>query len=128
MPLSLEVVGSTVRDFCMLERNFLAHFKLVLLLLLLFSSDLLGVRLPATTGSAASQTIALGTASWPVAAIEFVAALAAIAAAFWEYHTGVKDLLRVRAFLAVTKVHLSIMAVVTSIIVATSLVYLVYSG
>lgn len=101
MALSLEVVGSTVRDFCMLERNFLAHFKLVLLLILLSSSALLGTRLPGPSGTSEKET--LGKAGLPVAIIEVLAALATIAAAIWEYHSGVKDLLRVRAFFAVTR-------------------------
>ncbi|KAF9218955.1 hypothetical protein BS17DRAFT_761636 [Gyrodon lividus] len=127
MSLTLEVVGSIVRDFCMLERNFLSHLKLVLLLTLLSSSALLGIRLPAPPGSDASQSATLGKANLPVAIIQFVAALAAIAAAFWEYHTGVKDLTRMRAFLVATKIHFSIMVLVTTIVVATSVVYLVYS-
>ncbi|KIK91896.1 hypothetical protein PAXRUDRAFT_148451 [Paxillus rubicundulus Ve08.2h10] len=125
MPLYLEIVGSMVRDFCMLERNFLSHFKLVLLLMLLTSSALLGTRLPASPGSDASQAATLGKANFPVAIIQFIAALAAIAAAFWEYHTGVKDLMRVRAFFIATKIHLSLMVLMTTIVVATSLVYVV---
>ncbi|KAF8845068.1 hypothetical protein BDN67DRAFT_893111 [Paxillus ammoniavirescens] len=125
MPMYLEVVGSTVRDFCMLERNFLSHFKLVLLLMLLSSSALLGTRLPAPPGSDASQGGTLGKANFPVAIMQFIAALAAIGAAFWEYHTGVKDLMRVRAFFIATKIHLSLMVLMTIIVVATSLVYLV---
>jgi len=102
MALSLEVVGSTVRDFCMLERNFLSHLKLVLLLMLLSSSALLGTRLSGPSSDAGDQG-ALGKASQPVAILQFLAALATVAAAIWEYHSGVKDLLRVRAFFAVTR-------------------------
>lgn len=100
MPLSREVVGSTVRDFCMLERNFLSHFKLVLLLMLLLSSALLEIRLPSPSGSDGGS---LGKASLPLAIIQLLAAFTTIAAAVWEYHSGVKDLLRVRAFFAVTR-------------------------
>lgn len=101
MPLSLEVVGSNVRDFCMLERNFLSHLKLVLLLMLLSSTALLGVRFPGPSTSSQGET--LGTASLPAAIIQLVAALATITAAIWEYHSGVKGLLGVKAFLAVTR-------------------------
>ncbi|KAH7890794.1 hypothetical protein F5I97DRAFT_1838804, partial [Phlebopus sp. FC_14] len=121
MPLSLEVTGSTVRDFCMLERNFLSHLKLVLLLILLSSSALLGIRLPGPSQSDLSK------ASSSLAILLLVAALVTIAAALWEYHSGVKDLLRVRAFLMVTKVHYALMAVVSMIIIATSGVYIAYS-
>ncbi|KAH7913829.1 hypothetical protein BJ138DRAFT_1145088 [Hygrophoropsis aurantiaca] len=127
MPKTVEVIGSSVRDFCMLERNFLAHIKLVLLLLLLSSSALLGIRLPGPSGSK-EETDSLGTSSLPVATIQFIAALATIGAAYWEYHTGYKDLLRARAFLVVTRVHLAVMSVVSVAIVATCVVYLVKSG
>ncbi|KAF8555996.1 hypothetical protein OG21DRAFT_771363 [Imleria badia] len=125
MPLSLEVVGSNVRDFCMLERNFLSHLKLVLLLILLSSSALLGIRLP---GPSSSDEGTLGKASLPVAIIQLLAAFATIAAAIWEYQSGVKGLLGVRAFLAVTRVHFPLMVLVTVMIVAISVIYLVYSA
>src|SRR6266403_1074497 len=41
MPTLLENQGSTARDHCMLERNFLSHARLGLFLLLLSSSVLL---------------------------------------------------------------------------------------
>ncbi|KAF8141576.1 hypothetical protein EV363DRAFT_1578802 [Boletus edulis] len=124
MPLSLEVVGSNVRDFCMLERNFLSYIKLVLLLMLLLSSALLGIRLPGPEGSEAT----LGKASLPTAVIQLLAALATIAAAVWEYHNGVNGLLRVRAFIAVTRAQFLLMALVTVMIVAISVIYLVYTA
>lgn len=101
MPLSLEVVGSNVRDFCMLERNFLSHIKLVLLLILLLVSALLEVRFPGPSGS--NNKDGLGTASLPVAVLQLIAALATIAAAVWEYHSGFRDLLGVKAFFAVAR-------------------------
>ncbi|KAH7927300.1 hypothetical protein BV22DRAFT_1007231 [Leucogyrophana mollusca] len=128
MAKTIEVIGSSVRDYCMLERNFLAHIKLVLLLSLLSSSALLGIRLPGPPGSGADSSESLGKASLPVATLQFIAALATVGAAYWEYHTGCKDLMKARAFFAITKVHLAIMSVVSAIIIATSIVYLVNSG
>ena len=100
MSLSVEVVSSNVRDFCMLERNFLSHFKLALLLMLLSSSALLGTRL---SGPSNSEKETVAKDGLPVGIIQVLAALATIAAAIWEYHSGVKDLLRVRAFLVATR-------------------------
>ncbi|KAG1876426.1 hypothetical protein DFJ58DRAFT_694091 [Suillus subalutaceus] len=125
MPTPLLVVGSTVRDFCMLERNFLSHIKLVLLLLLMFASALLGIRLPGPPGTGQSES--LGSFSLPLAILQFIAALLTIAAAYWEYHTGLDDLMKVRAFV-VHRVHHIIMAAVTLIIMATCIIYVVNSS
>jgi len=101
MRTPLLVVGSTVRDFCMLERNFLSHIKLILLLLLMFASTLLEIRLPGPSGTRESES--LGSFSLPLAILQFIAALLTIAAAFWEYHTGLDDLMKLRAFFVVHK-------------------------
>ncbi|KAG1822187.1 hypothetical protein EV424DRAFT_812402 [Suillus variegatus] len=126
MPTAFLVVGSTVRDFCMLERNFLTHIKLVLLLLLMFASALLGIRLPGPPGT--RETESLGSFSLPLAILQFIAALLTIAAAFWEYHTGLDDLIKVRAFFVVNRLHHIMMAAVIFIIVATCIIYAVKSG
>ncbi|KAG2355704.1 hypothetical protein BDR07DRAFT_507231 [Suillus spraguei] len=125
MPTPLLVVGSTVRDFCMLERNFLSHIKLVLLLLLMFASVLLEIRLPGPPGTRQSES--LGSFSLPLAILQFIAALLTIAAAFWEYHTGLDDLMKVRAFF-VHRMHHIIMAAVTFIIVVTCIIYVVHDS
>lgn len=124
MPQYAEITGSTVRDFCMLERNYLAHFKLVLLLLLLLCSSLLGSRLPAPSESDESSHASMGGVRLPVATLLYIAALLTITAAVWEYHNGVKSLLKVRAFLVGTRVHLFLMSVVSVIAAATCIVYL----
>ncbi|KAG0709320.1 hypothetical protein DFH29DRAFT_993466 [Suillus ampliporus] len=126
MPTPLLVVGSTVRDFCMLERNFLSHIKLVLLLLLMFSSALLGIRLPGPPGTGQSES--LGSAGLPIAILQFIAALLTIAAAVWEYHTGLNDLLKIRAFFVVNRIHHIMIAAVTLIVMATCIVYVVKSN
>lgn len=143
MPTQTLVVGSTVRDFCMLERNFLSHIKLVLLMCILSSSALLGIRLPGPAGTAQSDS--LGTASLPIGALQFIAAALTIAAAFWEYHTGLDDLIKTRAFLtsmrlvsatlncrlilmAACRTHPVIMALVMTILVTTCVVYVIKSS
>ncbi|KAG2157782.1 uncharacterized protein EDB93DRAFT_1124583 [Suillus bovinus] len=126
MPTALLIVGSNVRDFCMLERNFLTHIKLVLLLLLMFASALLGIRLPGPPGTRESES--LGSFGLPLAILQFIAALLTIAAAFWEYRIGLDDLMKVRAFFAVNRLHYIIMAAVTFIILATCMVYAAKSG
>ncbi|KAI5995486.1 hypothetical protein EDD15DRAFT_2254496 [Pisolithus albus] len=147
MPQYAEITGSTVRDFCMLERNYLSHFKLVLLLLLLLCSSLLGSRLPAPPQSDGSSNASMGGVRLPVAILLYIAALLTVTAAVWEYHNGVKSLLKVRAFLVGTRwvvisfypsmaswglirdrlsirVHLFLMSVVSVIAAATCIVYL----
>jgi len=143
MPTPTLVVGSTVRDFCMLERNFLSHIKVVLLLCILSTSALLDIRLPGPSSTVHAG--GLGSASLPIGALQFVAALLTIGAAYWEYHTGLDDLMKARAFLTSTRlvlanrhacgmlttcsrIHPFIMAAVIVIIVTACIVYVIKSS
>ncbi|OAX43981.1 hypothetical protein K503DRAFT_730503 [Rhizopogon vinicolor AM-OR11-026] len=126
MPTPTLIVGSTVRDFCMLERNFLSHIKLVLLLCVLSSSALLGIRLPGPSGTENSDS--LGSAGLPIGTLQFIAALLTVAAAVWEYHTGLDDLMKVKAFLTSTRTHPIMMAAVMGILVSTSIIFVIKSG
>lgn len=93
----VENIGSTARDYCMLERNILSHLKLALLLSILSSSLLLHARLvPDSHDDQKSSSI-------PLASIEFVAAMACIVAGVWEYYSGYQDLRNSRAFLVGVK-------------------------
>ena len=94
--------GSAARDFCMLERNILSHFKLALLLLLLSASILLHARLPTPQGEPSTPTPP-SKAGLPIAILQMLAALAAILAGTWEYLIGNRDLRQMKAFLAYTK-------------------------
>lgn len=93
-------LGSTARDFCMLERNLLSHLKLALILSLLSSSLLLRVRLVPEDNESEYEH---PSASLPVACVQFFASLAAIAAGMWEYQCGYRDLRRMHAFLVAVK-------------------------
>jgi hypothetical protein len=93
-PHMIENTGSTARDFCMLERNILSHLKLALLLSLLSFSVLLRARLVPTDGVEYSHKLGL-----PMATIQIIASIAAIAAGCWEYRCGFRDLRDMKAFL-----------------------------
>jgi hypothetical protein len=97
-PRLIENIGSAARDFCMVERNILSHFKLALLLSLLASSVLLKVRLIPGSGTDYSQSLA----GVPMATMQSLASLAVIAAGWWEYRNHSRDITNMRAFL-VTK-------------------------
>ncbi|PPQ78404.1 hypothetical protein CVT25_011627 [Psilocybe cyanescens] len=110
--------GSTARDFCMLERNILSHFKLALLLSLMSSSLLLHARLvPGEQDS--------GSGGVPLASVEFAAAMIAILAGIWEYYSGYADLRQARAFLAAAKPHMIMMSLVAGVVFGTCIVLLV---
>ncbi|KAH9479435.1 hypothetical protein JR316_0008029 [Psilocybe cubensis] len=109
--------GSTARDFCMLERNILSHFKLALLLSLMSSSFLLHVRLVPVEHESKGGV--------PLASVEFAAAMLAIVAGIWEYYSGYADLRQTRAFLAATKPHLILMSVVAGVVFGTCIVLVV---
>jgi hypothetical protein len=91
--MSIENYGSTARDYCMLERNFLSHAKLALLLMLISSSVLLHARLDSPTNPGEHK---LGI---PLAAIEIIAAFVVIGSGLWEYESGIRDMRVRRAFL-----------------------------
>ncbi|KAI9464452.1 hypothetical protein BJY52DRAFT_1249160 [Lactarius psammicola] len=100
MPTSIENHGSTARDYCMLERNFLSHAKLALLLMLISSSVLLQARLDSPTNPEEHGGHKLGI---PLAAIEIILAFVVIGSGLWEYETGVRDMRARRAFLLSTE-------------------------
>jgi hypothetical protein len=99
MPTLLENHGSTARDHCMLERNFLSHVKLALLLTLLASSVLLKARLPGPDRPKDHEEHPNYGLGIPLASIQVVAALVVIGAGYWEYESGMRDMHARRAFL-----------------------------
>ncbi|KAF8892153.1 hypothetical protein BD779DRAFT_1670497 [Infundibulicybe gibba] len=119
----LENVGSTARDFCMLERNLLSHLKLALLLSLLSSSVLLRARLVPEPTHDPSRNDG-SQAGIPLAAVQFLASLVAIAAGAWEYNSGYRDLRNMRAFLVAVRPHMAVMSLVAGVIFSTCIVLL----
>jgi hypothetical protein len=103
MPTLIENHGSTARDHCMLERNFLSHVKLGLLLMLLASSVLLRARLPGPDRPQDHEDHPNYGLGIPLASIEVGAALVVIGAGCWEYESGIRDMRARRAFLVSTE-------------------------
>jgi hypothetical protein len=97
MPTSLENDGSTARDYCMLERNFLSHAKLALLLMPILSSVLLRARLDSPTNPENHKL------SIPLASIEIFSAFVVIGSGLWEYESGMRDMRGRRAILLSTE-------------------------
>lgn len=106
--MSVPNKGSTARDFCFLERNILSHLKLALLLSLLSSSSLLHARLPSPDSDSDSES----SHAFPVACIQFAAALAAIGAGLWQFWSGDADLRSSRAFLVASKYFSSLFPII----------------
>lgn len=93
--------GSAARDFCMLERNFLSHLKLALLLSLLSSSFLLNTRLfPNPSGHGGFNYEAWGL---PSSVVLYAAGIITIIGGGWEFYGGHKDFQAERAFLSAPK-------------------------
>ncbi|KAF7309796.1 hypothetical protein MIND_00351500 [Mycena indigotica] len=116
----VENVGSTARDFCMLERNLLSHLKLALLLSLLSSSVLLRARL-VPEDKPTQLSGAMGTT---VASLQFVAAIATVIAGGYEYYCGYWDLRKMHAFLVAVKPHLALVSVVAAVVFLTCIIVL----
>jgi hypothetical protein len=87
----------------MLERNFLSHVKLTLLLMLLASSVLLKARLPGPDRPKDHEDHPNFGLGIPLASVEVAAALIIIAAGCWEYESGIRDMRARRAFLTSTE-------------------------
>ncbi|KAI0046211.1 hypothetical protein FA95DRAFT_1494325 [Auriscalpium vulgare] len=121
MPTVLENVGSAARDFCMLERNFLSHVRLGLLLLLLSCSVLLKVRIP---GPDTVDSIEHNTLGTTLASVEVATAFVVIFAGLWEYESGFRDMRGRRAFLVFSAPHMIIMVFISAVIFTTCLVLL----
>ncbi|KDQ61377.1 hypothetical protein JAAARDRAFT_171555 [Jaapia argillacea MUCL 33604] len=121
MPLEVHNVGSAARDFCMIERNLLSHFKLALLLSLISSSVLLRAKLTSDEAPASGSG---KDAALPMATLQMVAALISVGAGLWEYQTSCQDLRDERAFLAATKPHFAIMTIVAGVVLTTCVLLL----
>jgi len=106
----------------MLERNFLSHAKLALLLMLISSSVLLHARLESPTNPEEHGSHKL---SVPLAAIEVISAFLVIGSGLWEYESGIRDMRARRAFLLSSEPHFVIMAVIAAIVFTTCVVFLV---
>ncbi|KAI0064025.1 hypothetical protein BV25DRAFT_1823525 [Artomyces pyxidatus] len=109
----------------MLERNFLAHVRLGVLLMLLSCSVLLKVRLPGPDIPGHAPHNGSNTA---LASVEIVSAIVVICAGLWEYESGLRDMRDMRAFLAFSIPHLAIMAMVSAVVFATCVVLLASSS
>src|SRR5260221_4122813 len=103
MPTLIENHGSTARDYCMLERNFLSHVKLGLLLMLLSSSVLLRARIPGPDRPTDHEDHPNHGLGIPLASIEAAAALIIIGAGCWAYESGIGDMRARLAFLRSTE-------------------------
>jgi hypothetical protein len=99
MPTLVQIQGSTARDYFMLERNFLSHSRLALLLSLLASSVLLRARLPGPDRPEGHETHPNFGLGIPMASLEVAAAFVVIGVGYWEYDSGVRDMRARRAFL-----------------------------
>ncbi|KAI0078704.1 hypothetical protein K474DRAFT_1706269 [Panus rudis PR-1116 ss-1] len=120
MPQLLKIRGSDARDYAMLERNLLTHLRFATVLILLAASVVLNVRLPQTSGPA--PVLAPGVA---LASLHVAAALICIVAGIWEYQRSFKEIRDMKAFLSATKPHLIIMTILSAVVFATCIAFIV---
>jgi len=117
-------IGSAARDYCALERTFLAHLRLGLVLLALFTSLILNARFPRTGKKRAPQdreglAVPLGT-------LYFGSTLMALAMGLLWYEHGYRGLRSGRAFIeSGLKIHEFILGGIALMIFATALLLLV---
>ncbi|KAH9992974.1 hypothetical protein BJV74DRAFT_771316 [Russula compacta] len=128
LSLLLQNHGSTARDHYMLERNFLAHSQLALLLMLLASSILLRARLPGPDHPKDHETHPYYGLGIPLASIEVAAAFIVIGVGCWEYESGIRDLRVRRAFPLSTDPHVVIIVIMAVVVFTICIVLLVSEG
>ncbi|KAF8493186.1 hypothetical protein F5888DRAFT_1724853 [Russula emetica] len=128
MPTLLENHGSTARDHCMLERNFLSHARLVLFLMLLASSVLLKARLPGPDLPKDHEEHPYYGLGIPLATIQVVAALIVIGAGYWAYESGVRDMHARRAFLLSSDRQFVIMVIIAVVVSMICIILLASEG
>ncbi|KIY53361.1 hypothetical protein FISHEDRAFT_13189, partial [Fistulina hepatica ATCC 64428] len=109
-----ENVGSTTRDFLMIERNVLAHLRLALTLFFLACSTLV-----------VHSSIWGRDASVALASVEMFAAVLAIIAGAYQYERMYRAVSGWRAFiLPETRPHLVLMSIVSVIIFGLCILYI----
>jgi len=117
---TMENIGSTSRDVCAIERNFLAHCRLGLLLSLLSSSMLLNTRLSGRSDGRESKEFS--HAQLPLAALYFASSICAILAGWWAYSKALQDFLRRKAFVNF-QIHEFVIGMI-AILVSSTCIYL----
>ncbi|KZV74518.1 hypothetical protein PENSPDRAFT_194951 [Peniophora sp. CONT] len=129
MPTTLPIEGSSPRDFCMLERNFLSHARLALLLALFASAVLLEVRLPLNSSDDEENR---SDGNWTdvvvLASVGIGAAVLVILAGYGEYELGFRDIRSQHPTLQSSKPHLFLMCIIVIIVVVTCVLLLLFNG
>ncbi|KAG8798408.1 hypothetical protein FRB91_008115 [Serendipita sp. 411] len=122
-PVLVDNVGSEARDFCAIERTYLSHMRLGVLLSLLSASLLLNARLPDPKGHSAQATVP--GYSIPLASLYFVASLCGLAAGIHNYERLWKGLKDGAAFVQSSRKHTAVMSSISLLIMATIITLLV---
>jgi len=120
MPGTMENTGSLARDICAIERTFLSHARLGLLLSLLSSSMLLNTRLSGRANG--KERNEFSDARVPLASLYFASSICAILTGWWAYKMALRDFLQRKAF-AGFLVHEFVIGVI-ALLVSSTCIYL----
>ncbi|KAI0031438.1 hypothetical protein K488DRAFT_52057 [Vararia minispora EC-137] len=125
MPTNLEIIGSSPRDFCMLERNFLSHARLALLFVLFSSAVLLQIRLPLTSDNNPEEPMN-GSVTYALASMATAAAACVIAAGYSEYELGFQDVRKLRPTYKSSKLHFVLMVLMVVTVFGACILLLLF--
>jgi len=124
-PVHVDNIGSEARDFCAIERTYLSHIRLGLVLALLSTSILLNARLPGPNGDNDSIGGGNQLQGLRFGSLYFVAALATLFGGLINYDKLWSGMQTGRAFVQSPKFYTVILTLVSGLIVATVILLLV---
>ncbi|KZT37000.1 hypothetical protein SISSUDRAFT_988406 [Sistotremastrum suecicum HHB10207 ss-3] len=119
--MRVENVGSTTRDFLALERNWLTHIRLVVLLSLLSSSILLRSRLSLSPNAPRD----LPHSALPVGSLYFAGAVAVSIASIVQYRSRFRDFFSFKGFLRPSLAHTIVVTMVALLVFVTCVLLLI---
>ncbi|KAF8334194.1 uncharacterized protein EI90DRAFT_521650 [Cantharellus anzutake] len=119
--IGIRNVGSTARDFCAIERNYLSHARLGLLLSLLSSSILLRSRLSSQTDNSVGFT----EAAVPLSSVYFIASLCTVITGWYAYEESGRQMKQGVGFVGGFRIHEIVLSSVACLVAGTSLYLLV---
>ncbi|PVF98899.1 hypothetical protein CPB86DRAFT_784345 [Serendipita vermifera] len=116
--ISVDNVGSEARDFCAIERTYLSHIRLGMLLSLLSAALMLNARLP-TPGQDPSHHQDAPLYTIPLASAYLAASICGLSVACYNYERLWKGLKDGAAFVQSSRIHTAAMSLISLLIIGT---------
>jgi len=127
-PVHVDNIASEARDFCAIERTYLSHLRLGVVLTLLSASILLNARLPAPNADGDPTSDHDQLQGLRFGSLYFAAALAAFFGGLLNYDKLWSGMKNGRAFVQSPRFYTIILTLISGLIIATVIVLLVHEN